>query len=214
MSRAAEAPLPAERFEELLRREAPGFRLSLDEETFDGLAAYLSDLDLWRRKANLTGDLPARDLVVHTLESVLGSTLIVQGERVVDIGSGAGFPGVPIAIARPDLSVVLVEPRLKRAAFLRHVVRTLPLANAAVREARIEDVREQTFDAATTRAVGQAASVLSGAFLRPGGALLLWTTQSQTPGHHVSSIFRLETSLEIPGSREKIISVWRKRKTL
>ena len=210
MSRAAEGPLPPERFEEILRRRAPAFGLELSDQTLARSGAYLSTLDSWRRKTNLTGDLTSEDLVDHTLESVFCSSLIAHGERVVDVGSGAGFPGVPLAIARPDLPITLVEPRAKRAAFLRHVTRTLPQPNVAVLQARVEDLGGQTFDVATTRAVGRISEWVADApFLTPGGLLLAWTTAEASP-EELGSALRFEGMLEVPNSRHRVVSFFRK----
>jgi 16S rRNA (guanine527-N7)-methyltransferase len=174
------------------------------------LGGYLAELDRWRRRMNLTGDLSTADLVSHTLESVLGAGLISHGERVMDIGSGSGFPGLPLAIQRPDITMTLVEPRAKRASFLRHVVRVLNLTNAAVLEGRAEKVGGQTFDSATIRAVGDPSGWLaSSSFLRPSGMLLAWTTQPEALAQRLSPRFALESSLSIPGSRRRKIALYR-----
>src|SRR5262245_60455497 len=100
MSSAAEDPLSSERFQRLLEKQAPSFGLTLPPATLTAAGAYLESLDSWRRKANLTGALSAAELSDHTLESILGAGLIPQRASVVDVGSGAGFPGLPLAIAR------------------------------------------------------------------------------------------------------------------
>ena len=211
MSREAETPLPPDRFEELLRAESPVFNLSLSPSTFGRLARYLSELDRWRRHTNLTGQLSPNELAVHALESVFCESLIAHGERVVDIGSGAGFPGLPLAIARPDLDVTLVEPRQKRAAFLRHIARELELPSVAVVEDRIEKVGGQTFSIATTRAVGGFGSWIGDAqFLSSGGALLAWTTQGAALAEELGALFTPESALAIPGSARREIAVFRK----
>lgn len=211
MSREAEKPLPPERFEELLREESPTFSLVLSPAILDRLARFLSELDRWRRRVNLTGQLSSQELAVHALESVFGERLIVHGERVVDIGSGAGFPGMALAIARPDLRATLVEPRQKRASFLRHVARELELGSVTVVEDRIEKVGGQTFGAATTRAVGGFENWIGeGAFLDPGGRLLAWTTEGGPLGRSLEPSFRLTESLRIPGSTKRVIGVFLK----
>ncbi len=200
-----------ERFEELLQAAASPFGLTAGSESRRGVSTFLAELDRWRRKTNLTGILSAQELVVHALESMLGAKLIIHGARVVDIGSGAGFPGVPIAIERPDVAITLVEPRAKRAAFLRHVARHIPLPNVAVSERRIEKVGGQTFDVATTRAVGGLSSWLGdSAFLAPNGLLLAWTTDQRGLEKELSG-FTLEGTLEIPGSDRRKIASFRKR---
>jgi 16S rRNA (guanine527-N7)-methyltransferase len=209
MSRALEDPLPSERFEELLQAAAPSFTLHLLPATVAAAGAYLESLDAWRRKANLTGALSAAELAEHTLESILGGGLIPERSSVVDVGSGAGFPGIPLAISRPDLSVALVEPRHKRAAFLRHAARILPLPNVAVHETRIEDVG-QTFEAATTRAVGAVPDWLGdGSLVRSGGALVAWTTEAERLADALPR-FRLENVLHVPGSDRRQIALFRR----
>lgn len=204
------APLPPERFDEILRRKAPGFSVFPDDTAFASVSFYLAELDRWRRRTNLTGALTADELAEHALESLAGSALIVNVERVIDIGSGAGFPGLPIAILRPELSVVLLEPRGKRAAFLRHVVRALKLPNATVMEARIQEVGGQTFGAATTRAVGDFASWIGdSAFLVPRGLLLAWTTEPEKVTEELPG-FLLERSVLVPGSARRRIAAFRK----
>ena len=88
-----EAPRPPEAFRRLLQDGARRFELSLPDPVLDLLAAYLSELDVWRRKVNLTGRLSPAELGVHALESVLGARLIAHGARVVDIGSGRRISG-------------------------------------------------------------------------------------------------------------------------
>lgn len=211
MSRGPADPLPPEQFEKILRRKAPAFGLDLDASRTDRLSRYLAELDRWRRRVNLTGDLDAEELAGHALESLLASDLVAHSEKVVDIGSGAGFPGMPLAIGRPDLAVALVEPRGKRAAFLRHVCRELGLSNVTVIEGRIEEVGGQTFGIATTRAVGGLGTwVGDAAFLRPDGALLAWTTDPAAVARQLPG-FELERAVPVPGSKKRAIAVLRKR---
>ena len=161
---------------------------------------------------NLTGPLSAEELVSHALESTLGSQLIAHGARVLDIGSGAGLPGVPLAISRPDLSVTLLEPRVKRAAFLRHVVRSVPVENARVVEKRAEELSDEAYDVATTRAVGAVARVLRGAkFLGRQGGLLAWTTEPEEMEGALAPVFSLETVVTVPESHKRVIALFRKR---
>ena len=211
MSREAADPLPPEQFEEILGLRARACGLESHLDRFGALARYLSELDRWRQRVNLTGNLTAEDLADHTLEALVGSPLILHGERVVDIGSGAGFPGLPLAISRPDLSVTLVEPRGKRAAFLRHAARHLALPNVSVIAARIEEVGGQTFAFATTRAVGGFSRWIGdAAFLDTGGALLAWTTQPEAVAEELPG-FTLVRTVSIPGSAKRAIAVLLKR---
>jgi 16S rRNA (guanine(527)-N(7))-methyltransferase RsmG len=214
MSREPEepaAPLPSERFYEILRRKAPDFSVAPGPRGFTALSVFLAELDRWRRKTNLTGALSADALAEHALEGLVGSELIANGERVIDIGSGAGFPGLPLAIVRADLSMTLLEPRGKRAAFLRHVVRTLGLKNTIVMEARIEEVGGQTYAVATTRAVGGFSGWIGQSrFLDARGLLLAWTTEADEVARELPG-FELERSIPVPGSARRQIAAFRKR---
>lgn len=225
MSPKGSDPLPPPppqppQFEELLRLKAPRFGLSstLSGEAFGVLSRYLAELSRWQRSMNLTGRLTLADLTDHTLESALGEQLIVHGARLIDIGSGAGLPGVPLAIVRSDLEVRLLEPRTKRGAFLRHVIRALGLSNVEVIHGRLEDVEArvggQTFDAATVRAVNVSAD---GRFpprlLKSGGQFLAWTTCApaapQSLAQWLGGSWRLERTLPIPGSVSRCIASFR-----
>lgn len=111
----------------------------------------------------------------HLLNCAVIGRLIDAGEGVVDIGSGAGLPGVALAIARPDLEVVLVEPMLRRVNFLRETVDLLGLTSVTVVRARAGyDAPAGPFDAVTARAVAKVAQLTewSMPMLRPGGRLL------------------------------------------
>jgi 16S rRNA (guanine527-N7)-methyltransferase len=211
MSQRALEPLPPEQFQELLADSAERFGYS-KKVSWIPLSRYLSELTRWRRSMNLTGDLSPEGLADHAMESVLGANLIIHGARVIDVGSGAGFPGLPIGIARSDVAMTLLEPRSKRAAFLRHVVRDLALANTRVLESRAEDVGGQTFDVATVRAVGNPGSwPRDFDFLRPGGALLAWTTSPQDLESTIAPRFRLESCLPVPDSSQRVIALYRSR---
>jgi 16S rRNA (guanine527-N7)-methyltransferase len=202
---------PPEFFASEIGKQAPLFGLSLEAATAEGLSRYLAELDRWRRQTNLTGPLPAEDLVSHALESVFGGQLIAHGARVLDIGSGAGLPGIPIAISRTDLSVTLLEPRSKRADFLRHAVRSVPIANAKVRVERVERLTDPVFDLAVVRAVGNLAGLLGGAgFLGSKGHLLAWTTDPRGLAAQLAGTFILDAQRPIPGSERRAVVLMRR----
>lgn len=148
---------------------------SLPDDRCARLLAYRDELARWGRVHNLTSVLdPARMVPVHLLDSLALAPLL-RGERVADIGSGGGLPGLPLAIADPDLAMTLVEPRTKRALFLEHIVRTLGLGNVIVERARVEDLPPTAaFDTLVTRAFGSLAefAAAAGHLAAPGGCLL------------------------------------------
>ena len=138
----------AEEFAAILRARSPLFSVIIDSRQQERLAAYLALLDRARRSTNLTGPLPPEALADHALESVFGRPLLPDGARVVDVGSGAGFPGIPIAITRPDTTVTLVEPRRKRREFLGAVRASPPLANVLLPVAAIASLARRRYPSA------------------------------------------------------------------
>lgn len=118
---------------------ARGFtdRLAKDSETY-GLLGPRELPRIWSR---------------HVLNSALLAELIPDGAKVVDVGSGAGLPGIPLAIAKPQSQFTLVEPMERRASWLAQVTQELGIDNVEVIRARAEDVQRTDFDVATARAV-------------------------------------------------------------
>ncbi len=116
---------------------------------------YLSELKKWNRAYNLTSLKTDGDIIVkHFLDSLLYLKAIPRGKlAVMDVGSGAGFPGIPMKIMRPDIAMYLVEPSRKKAGFLRHIISALGLQGIDVLEKRIEEIKSLTVDAAVTRAL-------------------------------------------------------------
>jgi 16S rRNA (guanine527-N7)-methyltransferase len=137
---------------------ALAIEVTLSAPALDRCKCYVETLLLWRQRLSLTSAKTAREIVLdHILDSLHLVPFLKAGCRVADIGSGAGFPGVPLAIACPQASFVLVESRRKRANFLREVARRINLLNVEVVEKRAEELRlglPQPFDLVVSRAVG------------------------------------------------------------
>jgi len=150
-----------------------------DAASTAALTLYLNLVNRWNRVHNLTGSRGSRELIErHLVESLALQPLLV-GERVADVGSGAGFPGVPLAICEPRKHFTLIESRAKRASFLRHVVATLALRNVVVAKTRAEDLRDQPpFDTVLARAVARPGKLLEivGPLMAEGSILLLLTS--------------------------------------
>jgi len=130
---------------------------------------------LWRLRLSLISVADVRTIVRnHILDCLTVARFIRPGFRVADIGSGAGFPGIPLAIACPDAQVDLIESRRKKANFLREVVRNARLGNAQVIEARAESVGVEfvgVYHIAVSRAVWEIPGLLQvcGKLLQRGG---------------------------------------------
>ena len=138
-------------FPELLRQSLAGI-VELSDSQVAILEAHYELLVRWNRKVNLTRIEKLEDAVErHYAESLFLAAHLPPGElRIVDIGSGPGFPGFPIAVLRADCAVVLIESHQRKAVFLREAGRGLP--NVQVKASRAEDIRE-AFDIAVSRAV-------------------------------------------------------------
>lgn len=136
-----------------LLAEELGSELVPDEGGIEALAAHYAALLKWNQVLNLTRITELREAVRrHYCESVfLASQLPVGCLRVADIGSGGGFPGIPLAIVRPEVNVTLVESHQRKAVFLRECARKLP--NVSVASVRAETLREGSFDWIVSRAV-------------------------------------------------------------
>lgn len=207
----ADEPLPPDRFRALVHEALSRFGLIGAPGRVESLARFLAELDSWRRTTNLTGRLSPPELVEHALESVLGEPFLPRGVAVVDIGTGGGFPGVPLALWRPDLSVTWLEPRRKRAEFLNHIQRALAVENAKVRIGRASALPASSFDFATARAVPPTGVFGNLSFLRGEAGVLLWTTHpDEAPAELRRAGFALSETLPVPGSRRRAIALYRR----
>ncbi len=144
------------------------FDLALPPESVERLAFYFSELLKWSKKVNLIakGTEPGQILENHFIDSLTILPLLNgAGSNLLDIGSGAGFPGLVCKAARPDLAVTLVEPRYKRASFLGHVIRTLGLGGVNMLTCRVEDEAQLPSDYPFSHITGRAITEI-GPFLR------------------------------------------------
>lgn len=118
-------------------------------------AAYLTELKKWNKAYNLTSLKTDEDIIIkHFLDSLLYLKAMPVGEiSVMDVGSGAGFPGIPMKIIRPEIAMYLVEASRKKATFLRHMISALGLDDIDVVEKRVEDLHSMNVDVAVTRAL-------------------------------------------------------------
>lgn len=167
---------------ELLRDGIIELGLMPSKEQINAFMAYLSELKKWNKAYNLTALKKDEDIIIkHFLDSLLYLKAIPDGEiRIADVGSGAGFPGIPIKIIMPEIETFLIEPSRKKSAFLRHITRQLRLEKIEVIEKRIEEIKvnhELLFpvDVAVTRALFSVKDFLKKAshIVRKGGILIL-----------------------------------------
>jgi 16S rRNA (guanine527-N7)-methyltransferase len=178
------------------------------------LGVYLELLGRWGGAVDLLGKVDEDELVVgHVLESLAGRRWVAGTGTLLDLGSGNGFPAVPLLVGRAAPRGVLLEPRERRWAFLREVVRELELPAEVVRE-RVQGHRRTGYDVVTVRGVGIATWLPHAErVLRPGGRWLWWTTVAnadrfarQAPGGHV-------LTFPLPDPGRGVLAVWRRRST-
>ena len=150
------------------------------------LASFLEELLGWTRDSNLVAQADLGRLASrHVVESLEGLPMVDAHapKRLIDVGSGGGFPGIPLAILRPEIDVTLVESRRRKGLFLQRVVQVLGLTNVRVLVERAEQVRldlEKRADLATARAVAGLDELLPilDPLVRPGGFALLYKGSS------------------------------------
>jgi 16S rRNA (guanine(527)-N(7))-methyltransferase RsmG len=180
------------RTHELVRAQAEAGRFPCDEPIIASLSAYAELLLRWNARINLTA---ARSIAVlvgeHFPDAFALARKLDQPARVVDIGSGGGLPAIPLALLRGQLTVELVEPIAKKAAFLRTAIRELGIGDrASVRVARGDAIAQAVaadpsvaFDVAISRATlaPQKWLALGARLVRPGGRLFALTTADALP---------------------------------
>lgn len=196
-----------------VRRLLEPFKLELSSSQIAQLLEYLKLLLKWNRKMNLTAiRTPEACVTRHFGESLyLARWTTIEG-RLLDIGSGAGFPGLALKIAFPWLAVTLLEPVAKKRAFLKEVARTCGIESVEVRGERLQDFLRQDpdarFDAATARAVGHVESLAGQAakFLAPGSRLYLWLSAEQGARlARTSGDFKWDPPIPLPLARQREI---------
>ena len=172
---------------ELLRRGLCRIGLRLTPAQHEALGVYLSELQRWASQVNLTG-LRSEEAIIREgfLRSLAYRAAFEPAVPVkaIDVGSGAGFPGLVLKISYPGINMTLLEPRRKRAAFLRSIIRRLELAGIRCIQARVEELHGDTehrgrYDVAFARAVGPVPEMarMIEPLLKPGGRLILQAGQ-------------------------------------
>ncbi|MGB9434849.1 MAG: 16S rRNA (guanine(527)-N(7))-methyltransferase RsmG [Candidatus Acidiferrum sp.] len=145
--------------EDTIRRALGEFQVSIDDKQVLLIQTYMQILRHWNEKLNLTAIRePLEILYRHFCESMYAAVAVPEDfGRLADIGTGAGFPGIPLKIMRPELELFLVESNIKKGTFLAEVVRELELPNARVLISRYEELFEELapLDYVCSRALGE-----------------------------------------------------------
>jgi len=203
-----EAGSTGARFNTLL---AEAGQAPLDLAKAEAFESYLSLILRWNARVNLTA---IRDedgiLRRHFVESIACARALPVGiSTLLDFGSGAGFPGIPIALCRPEIAVTLAESQNKKAAFLREAIRVLGVT-IMVHSGRAEVLRTD-FDCVALRAVDKMGSAVHAAaqLVRPGGWLALMTTGKEVDALKVAAgaVFTWALPFPLPGSEDRMLAL-------
>src|SRR5208282_726289 len=158
-------PAPTPLTDEAILSALAEFRVTASYRQVQQIQQYIAVLLKWNDKINLTAIRDPREILYrHFCESMYATVAVpVENGRLADVGSGGGFPGLPIKILRPDLQVFLIESNIKKATFLAEVSRDLELTDLRVLVNRFEDVTEDVapLDYVCSRALGEFAPLLS-----------------------------------------------------
>ncbi len=221
----------------LLARGAPELGIGLSGEQLEQFEVYYRELADWNSRMNLTSVIDYSEAQVkHFLDSLTllpalrGSPAAVPpmyrqtrllpaqpggpaagmaaGLRVVDVGAGAGFPGLPLKLAFPDIKLALVEATGKKADFLRHLVAVLNLSGVAVHTGRAEELAHRpelraSFDLTLARGLAKLPALLEYTlpFTRRGGQVAAWKRRNPATGGLAAELAAAQTALQILGGR-------------
>jgi len=213
-----------QRYISQLSKGAESLGISLDNRAIELFTIYLDELTKWGKKMNLTGPATEKELVSrHFLDSLtlLPTLRALKVSSLLDIGSGAGFPGLPLKIAEPSLEVTLMDSREKRVFFLRHIIRTLGFSTGiSAIKARAEVIPtrfKSNFECVTARAFASLGQFIPIAlpYLKSGGFIIAMKGPSgpdelkdlETTG---ISAPRIETISLLGEDREALLMIFEK----
>jgi 16S rRNA (guanine527-N7)-methyltransferase len=210
-----------ERLRKLLKDSTSAIHVALEERALDLFSRYYRELLFWNEKMNLISfHTPEEVLIKHFIDSLTPLPYITPPQgRLLDIGSGGGFPGVPLKIARPALQVSLLEASRKKCSFLKHLIRQLPLSQAEVIHTRVESAMtdnsyHRVFQTVISRAAFKLPALFSMSrfFLSPGGLLIAMKgprgeAEETAPDHDSGLHFIACHDLSLPhdGGRRKVM---------
>lgn len=177
--------------------------IELTKSQYDSLVRYTQLLRDWNTRINLVSRRDTdRVLSYHVIDSLAVQRLLPQGGRVCDIGSGAGLPGIPLAIVRSDLKLLLVESSQKRSRFLEAVVNELMLDNTKVLNERAESLAPLECDVILSRLAGPLRDVVeyAGPHRKPKGTIVLYKTRDSAEELRKTTRVLVRHELRVTGS--------------
>ena len=206
-------PSPAALAADTIRRALGEFQIAVNDSQVLQIQQYTNILLTWNEKINLTAIRdPIEILNRHFCECMYAaSTVPVKDGRLADVGSGAGFPGLPLKILRPELDVVLIEANIKKATFLAEVIRDLGLADVRVLVSRYRELGEEVapLDFVCSRALGEFTSFLEWAHSEKVAAkqVILWIGARDLPEIQKIQTWKWREPIPVPQSLRRFLLV-------
>lgn len=187
------------------------YGIAASSELASMIPTYISLLLKWNRTISLTTVTDVDEILrFHFGESLFALTqLSIENGRLADVGSGAGFPGIPLAMVAQAVKVTLIESNARKFAFLNEIIRELRLKNVVALRCRMEEVNrpDQRFNFVTARALGQFGELLkwSRKQLNPAGKLVLWLGEEDVMEISDVPEWIWSPQIAIPGSESRFI---------
>jgi 16S rRNA (guanine527-N7)-methyltransferase len=203
--------------EQTIRNALIEFGIDVSSDQVLKIQRYMRILLAWNEKLNLTAIRDPLDILYrHFCESMFaGVTVPLEKGRLADVGSGAGFPGLPLKILRPDLQVFLIESNIKKATFLAEVFRELGLADGRVLVSRYEELGEEVgpLDFVCSRAVGEFGKLLEWAASKHVAAsqVVLWIGSRDLEELRKIKTWEWQAPIAVPHSMRRLLLVGTKR---
>jgi 16S rRNA (guanine527-N7)-methyltransferase len=203
--------------EQTIRAALGEFGVAVSEDQVHKIQQYTAILLTWNEKLNLTAIRDPLDMLNrHFCESMhAGVSVPVEKGRLADVGSGAGFPGLPLKILRPDLDVFLIESNIKKATFLAEVIRELGLENTRVLVSRYQELGEEVapLDFVCSRAVGEFGALLewAGSKRVAAGQVILWIGSRDLEELRRIKTWEWQEPITVPNSLRRLLLVGKKK---
>jgi 16S rRNA (guanine527-N7)-methyltransferase len=196
-----------------VRRALGEFQITLGDQQVLQIQQYIKILLTWNEKINLTAIRDPREILYrHFCESMYAASVVpVENGRLADVGSGGGFPGLPLKIIRPDLQAILIESNLKKATFLAEVIRELELRDTQVLVRRYEELGEEVapLDFVCSRALGEFVPFLEWALSDQLATkqVILWIGARDLPEIQKIPCWDWREPVQIPQSLRRLLLV-------
>jgi 16S rRNA (guanine527-N7)-methyltransferase len=209
--------IPALPSPETIRRALGEFQLTLNDEQVLQIQQYMKILLAWNEKINLTAIRDPLDILYrHFCESMYAAISVpMETGRLADVGSGAGFPGIPLKMIRPNLQVFLIESNIKKATFLAEVIRELGLKDTQVIVSRYEELGEQVapLDYVCSRALGDFVPFLDWAHSEQLATkqVILWLGSRDLPEVQKIHSWDWHEPIQVPHSLRRLLLIGTKQ---